>query len=51
MLLLCVDIRVDTIIAIKQQKEGYINHYKVSNEHNLKLNVDQYFKGIASIDT
>jgi hypothetical protein len=48
------DIWVDTISALKQHNlsvERYINHYKVSNQHYLKLNVDQYFKSIDSIDT
>jgi hypothetical protein len=49
-----VDIWVDTIIALKQHNfsvERYINHCKVSYQHYLKLNVDQYFKSIDSIDT
>jgi hypothetical protein len=49
-----VVIWVDTIIAFKQHNisvERYINHFKVSNQHYLKLNVDQYFKSIDSIDT
>jgi hypothetical protein len=49
-----VDIWIDTIIAFKQHNlrvEGYINHFKVSNQHYLKLNVDQYLKSIDSIDT
>jgi hypothetical protein len=48
-----VDIWIDTIIALKQHNlsvEGYINHFKVLNQHYLKLNVDQYFKSIDSID-
>jgi hypothetical protein len=38
------DIRIDTIIALKQHNlsvERYINHFKVSNQHYLKINVDQ----------
>jgi hypothetical protein len=49
-----VDISIDTIIALKQHNlsvERYINHFKVSNQHYLKINVDQYFKCIDSIDT
>jgi hypothetical protein len=41
---LSVDIWIDTIITLKQHKisvERYINHFKVSNQHYLKLNVDQ----------
>jgi hypothetical protein len=48
-----VDIWIDTIIALKQHNfsiELNINHLKVSNQHYLKLNVDQYFKSIDSID-
>jgi hypothetical protein len=48
-----VDIWFDTI-ALKQHNfsvERYINHFKVSNELYLKLNVDEYFKSIDSIDT
>jgi hypothetical protein len=47
------DIWIDIIIALKQHNlsvERYINHSKVSNQHYLKLNVDQYFKSIDSID-
>jgi hypothetical protein len=49
-----VEIWIDTIIALKQHNfciELNINHFKVSNQHYLKLNVDQYFKSIDSIDT
>jgi hypothetical protein len=49
-----VDIWIETIIALKQHNlsvERYINHLKVSNQHYLKINVDQYFKSIDSIDT
>jgi hypothetical protein len=49
-----VDIWNDTIIELKQHNfsiELNINHFKVSNQHYLKLNVDQYFKSIDSIDT
>jgi hypothetical protein len=41
---LSVDIRIDTIIALKQHNlsiERHINHFKVSNQRYLKLNVDQ----------
>jgi hypothetical protein len=41
------------IIALKQHNlriERNINHLKGSNQHYLKLNVDQYFKSINSID-
>jgi hypothetical protein len=46
-----VDIWIDTIVAFKQHNlsvERYINHFKVSNQHYLKFNVDQYFKSIES---
>jgi hypothetical protein len=49
-----VDIWVDTIIALEQHNlsvERYINHYKVSNQHYLKLNVEQYVQSIVSIGT
>jgi hypothetical protein len=49
-----IDIWVDTIKALKQHNfsvERYINHFKVSNQHYLKFNVDQFFKNIDSIDT
>jgi hypothetical protein len=49
-----VDIWIDTIIALKPHNlsvERYINHFKVSNQHYLKLNVDQYLKSIDLIDT
>jgi hypothetical protein len=50
-----VDIWIDTIIIAFEQHnlsiELNINHFKVSNWHYLKLNVDQYFKSIDSIDT
>jgi hypothetical protein len=46
-----VDIRIDTIITLYLSVERYINHFKVSNQHYLKLNVDQYFRNIDSIDT
>jgi hypothetical protein len=45
---------IDTIIILKQHNlsvERYINHFKFSNQHYLKINVDQYFKSIDSIDT
>jgi hypothetical protein len=45
---------VDTIIPLKQHNlsvEWYINHFNVSNQHYLNLNVDLYFKSINSIDT
>jgi hypothetical protein len=48
-----VDFLVDTIIALKKHSisvERYIKHFKDSNQHYLKLNVDQYFKSIDSID-
>jgi SET domain-containing protein len=47
-----VDIWIDTIIALKQHKnkKRYINHFKVSNQHYLKINVDQNLKSIDSID-
>jgi hypothetical protein len=44
----------DTIIALKKPNfsvERYINHFKVSNQHYLKIIVDQYFKSIDSLDT
>jgi hypothetical protein len=37
---------IDTIIALKQHNRSvkrYINHLKVSNQHYLKINVDQHF--------
>jgi hypothetical protein len=40
-----IDICIDTIIALKQHNlsvERYINHFKVSNQHYLKINADQY---------
>jgi hypothetical protein len=49
-----VDILVDTIIVLKQHNlsvERYFKHFKVSNQNYLKVNVDQYFKSINSIDT
>jgi hypothetical protein len=49
-----VDIWIDTIIVLKQHYlsvESYINHFEVSNQHYLKINLDQYFKSIDSIDT
>jgi hypothetical protein len=49
-----VVIWVDTIRSLKQHNFSvarYINHFKVLNQHYLKLNVDQYFKSINSIDT
>jgi hypothetical protein len=49
-----IDIWIDFLIALKQHNfsiELNINHFKVSNQHYLKLNVDQYFKSIDSIDT
>jgi hypothetical protein len=50
-----VDISIDSIIALKQHNlsevERDINHFKVSNQNYLKLNVDQYFNSIDSIDT
>jgi hypothetical protein len=39
-----VDTWIDTIKALKQHNlsvERYINHFKVSNQHYLNLNVDQ----------
>jgi hypothetical protein len=30
---------------------AYIKHFKVSNQHYLKLNVDQYLESIYSIYT
>jgi hypothetical protein len=46
-----VDNWIDTIITLKQHNlsvERYTNHFKVSNQHYLMLNVDQYFKSIDS---
>jgi hypothetical protein len=48
------NIYINTIIALKQHNlsvERYITHFKVSKQHYLKLNVDQYFERIDSIDT
>jgi hypothetical protein len=45
---------VDTIKALKQHNfsvERCINHFKGSNQHYLKLSVDQYSQSNDSIDT
>jgi hypothetical protein len=49
-----VDIWIDTFITLTHHNlsvERYINHFKVSNQHYLKINVYQYFKSIDSIYT
>jgi hypothetical protein len=49
-----LELKFEFTLALKQHNfsfERNINHFKVSNQHYLKINVDHYLKSIDSIDT